>query len=199
MAGLAAGTQDPPAAHTPSVPASQPLRLDIRVFDGTTDVTGDTVVSLFEAGRRVGPRRVPLGPSGERQITLPPGQYDLQLLHQDDGHVLGVRWTSLRLLVAYPGEHGRHLEVVNMRPGFGALQVRRAGAAAELGSVSWTATLRAAGAREPVGTAVQGDGYVLFIAPPGRYDITVRTSTGATHVVRDAEVREDLTYLKSWN
>lgn len=199
MAGLAAGTQGSAAPHTPSAPASQPLRLDIRVFDGTTDVTSDTVVSLFEAGRRADPRRVPQAPSGERQITLPPGQYDLQLLHQDDGRVRGVRWTSLRLLVAYPGEHGRHLEVVNMRPGFGALQVRRAGATAELGSVTWTATLRAAGGEEPVGTALRGDGYVVFVAPPGRYDVAVRTSTGATHIVRDAEIREDLTYVKSWN
>lgn len=199
MAGLPAATPGSPASDTPPIPASQPLRLDIRVFDGTADVTNDTVVSVFDAGRRDDPRRVPQTSSGERHITLPPGQYDLQLVHQDDGQVRGVRWTTLRLLVAYPGEHGRHLEVVNMRPGFGALQIRRAGPAAELGSVTWTATLHAAGRPEPVGSAWPGDGYVLFVAPPGRYDVTIRTSTGATHVVRDATIEEDLTYLKSWN
>ena len=63
----------------------------------------------------------------------------------------------------------------------------------------WTATLQRAGTREPVCTALSGDGYLLFVAPPGRYDIEVRTATGATHMVRDAEVREDLTYLTTWS
>lgn len=199
MVGLGAAAQTVAPPSTSSGSPSQPVRLDLRVFDGTTEVTTDTVVSLFDTGRRVDPRRVPQAANGERQITLPPGQYDLQLLHQDDGRVLGVRWTSLRLLVAYPGEHRRHLEVVNMRPGFGALQIRRAGSTAEDGSVAWTATLHVAGRREPMGRPLRGDGYVLFVAPPGRYDVEIRTDAGTTHAVRDAEIREDLTYLKSWN
>lgn len=190
MAGLGASS----AHQSPA-----PLQLDIRVFDGPTEVTTDTMVAVFDAGRRGDPRRVPQVANGERQVALPPGQYDLQLVHQDEGRVLGVRWTTLRLLAAYPGEHGRHLEVINLRPGFGALQVRRAGATAEQGRVAWTATLQRAGTREPVGTALPGDGYLVFVAPPGRYDIEVRTATGVTHMVRDAEVREDLTYLKTWS
>lgn len=199
MAGLATDSRGPASPPAPAAQTSRPLRLDVRVFDGLTDVTRDTVVSLFDAGRRDHPRRVPLMPSGERQITLPPGQYDLQLIHQDDGRVLGVRWTSLRLLVDYPGEHGRHLEVVNLRKGFGALQLRRAGGAADAGPITWTATLRPVGGGDPVATAPGGDGYALFVAPPGRYDVSVRTATGATHVVGDVAVREDLTYLKSWD
>lgn len=178
--------------------ATQGLRLDIRVFDGTAEVTRDTIVSLYNSGSRVDPRRVPVAANGERQMTLPPGQYDLQLLHQDDGRVLGVRWTSLRLLVAYPGEHGQHLEVLNMRPGYGALQVRRAGTQPELGAVPWTATLRPAGGGSPVRESLRGDGYLLFVAPPGRYDLEVRPATGAPQVLREVEVREDLTYLRSW-
>ncbi len=174
------------------------LRLDIRIFDATNEVTGDTIVSLYDAGSRAGARRVPLASNGERQLQLPAGQYDLQLLHQDDGRVLRVRWTTLRLLVAYPGAHGQHLEVLNMRQGFGALQVRRATAAAELGSVPWAATLRPAGGGEPVASPVRGDGYVLFVAPPGRYDVEIRTREGETRWIRDADIREDLTYLKSW-
>lgn len=189
----------PAVAPSPSPPqTAQALRLDIRVFDATAEVTADTIVSLFDAGSRANARRVPLAPNGERQVELPAGQYDLRLVHQDDGRVLRVRWTSLRLLVAYPGEHGQHLEVLNMRPGFGTLQVRRAATAAEVGGVPWVATLRPAGGGEPVGAPIRGDGYVLFVAPPGRYDIEIRTRAGETHWVRDAEIREDLTYLKSW-
>ena len=188
---------DPPAPKVQSAKPSETLWLDLRVFDGTAEVTTETVVSLFNAGARVNPRRVPQAPNGERQIALPPGQYDLQLLHQDDGRVLGVRWTSLRLLVGYPGEHGRHLEVLNMRPGFGGLQVRRAGEA-ELGGVTWNATLRPAGGGDPIGKAIRGDGYLLFVAPPGRYDVEIRTREGETHWLRNAEIGEELTYLKSW-
>ncbi len=197
LAGLPMGS---PAADTRPLPAQadQALRLDIRVFDGTDEVTADTIVSLYEAGARANARRLPLAQNGERQLPLPPGQYDLQLLHQDDGRVLRVRWTSLRLLVAYPGEHGQHLEALNMQRGFGALQVRRASASAERGGVHWVATLRPAGGGEPVGAPIRGDGYVLFVAKPGRYDVEIRTRAGETHWIRDAEIREDLTYLKSW-
>ena len=188
----------PPVLLPTRVESGQTLRLDIRVFDATDEVTADTIVSLYEAGTRANARRVPLAANGERQLPLPAGQYDLQLLHQDDGRVLRVRWTSLRLLVAYPGEHGQHLEVLNLRRGFGALQVRRAAAAAELGSVSWAATLRPAGGGEPVGSPVRGDGYVVFVAPPGRYDVEIRTREGETRWIRNADVREDLTYLRSW-
>jgi hypothetical protein len=177
---------------------AHPLRLDIRVFDATNEVTADTIVSLYDAGTRANARRVPLAPNGERQLPLPAGQYDLQLLHQDDGRVLRVRWTSLRLLAPYPGEHGQHLEVFNMQPGFGALQVRRAAGAAEQGSVSWAATLRPAGGGEPIGSPIRGDGYVVFVAPPGRYDVEIRTREGQTRWIRNAEIREDLTYLQSW-
>ena len=190
-----------PAVAPASFPAqtAQALRLDIRVFDATAEVTADTIVSLFDAGSRTNARRVPLAPNGERQLALSPGQYDLRLVHQDEGRVLRVRWTSLRLLVAYPGEHGQHLEVLNMRPGFGALQVRRAAAAAELGGVPWVATLRPADDGEPVGAPIRGDGYVMFVAKPGRYDVEIRTRAGETHWIRGAEIREDLTYLKSWS
>lgn len=186
------------AQPAPDAAPAVPLRLDIRVFDGTTEITGETVVSVFEAGSRANARRVPRAPGGERQITLPSGQYDVQLVHQDEGRVRGVRWTSLRLLVAYAGEHGRHLEVLNMKRGMGALQVRRTGTTAEEGRVSWTATLHPPDGGAPVGSSIAGDGYALFVARPGRYDVQVRTADGQTHWIRDARIHEDLTYVKHW-
>ncbi len=187
-----------PAARALQPDQATSLRLDLRVFDGLDEVTDATVITVYDAGSRTTPRVVPAGPEGERRIALPAGQYDLQLLHQDDGRVLAVRWTSLRLLVAYPGEHGRHLEVLNLRPGHGALQVRRAGATPETGVVGWSATLRHGGRDTAAATAVPGDGYLLFVAPPGRYDLDVRTPDGRHERIRDVEIRENLTYLTSW-
>lgn len=174
-----------------------PLSLDVRVFDGTTEVTDATRVTLHDAGTRTAPRQMPQAPNGERQLALPSGRYDVQLLHVDDGRVLGVRWTSLRLLVGYPGAHGRHLEVFNMQPGHGALQIRRAGTSAELGTVRWTATLHPAGGGAPVASQ-PGDGYLLFVATPGTYDVEIRTREGDPHWLRGVQVQADLTYLHSW-
>lgn len=184
-------------AVSPAQP-SEPLRLDVRIFDGVTDVTASTLVTLYDTGSRVNPRRLPLAPSGERQVTLPAGQYDLQMVREDEGRVRGVRWTSLRLLAAYPGEHGRHLEVLNLRRGFGALQVRRAGSSPESGQVGWGATLHPPGGGAPVASGLAGDGYVVLVAPPGRYDLHLRTPDGQTRRLSDVEVVEELTYLKSW-
>ncbi len=176
-----------------------PLSFDVRVFDGTTEVTPATRVTIHDAGTRDAPRQVPLAPNGERQLTLPSGRYDVQFVHEDAGRVLRVRWTSLRLLVGYPGAHGRQLEVFNMRPGYGALQVRRAGSSPERGPVRWTATLREAGGGVEVGTPVAGDGYLLFVTRPGTYDLEIRTSDGETRWRRGVHVVEDLTYLHSWS
>lgn len=186
------------AAGVHTVPqAAEPLSFDVRVFAGTTEVTANTIVSVFDAGSRTNPKRMPLAADGERRMSLPMGLYDVQLVQQDDGRVLAVRWTSLRLLVNYPGEYGRHLEVFNLQQGFGALQVRQAGVE-ESGRVAWRATLRPAGGGETVGTAEHGDGYVLFVAPPGRYDVEISNASGAPTWIRGAEIHEDLTYLKSW-
>ncbi len=177
---------------------ARPLSLDVRVFDGTTDVTSATRVTAYEAGTRTAPRQLPMTSGGERQIALPSGRYDVQLIHEDAGRVLGVRWTSLRLLVGYPGAHGRHLEVFNMQAGYGALQVRRAGATPESGSVRWSATLREEGGGAVVASTVNGDGYQLFVARPGTYDLEIRTTDGNTLWQRGVQVVEDLTYLHTW-
>lgn len=185
-------------AVAPAPQPTAPVSLDVRVFDGTTEVTEQTRVTLYTAGSRTEPRQLPLAPNGERQLALPTGRYDVQLLHLDDGKVLRVRWTSLRLLVGYPGAHDRHLEVFNLQPGYGALQVRRAGATAELGTVRWKAALREAGGGNIVAPPQPADGYLLFIAQPGTYDLEITTADGATQWLRGLQVVADLTYLHTW-
>jgi hypothetical protein len=184
------------AASSLSIAQPADLSLDVRVFKGVQEVTRETAVSIFDTGSRQNSRRIPLGTSGERQIMLSPGQYDLQLVQHDEGRVLGVRWTSLRLLVAYPNEHGRHLEVLNLQPGYGALQIRQAGAL-ETGHVNWDATLRPAGGGEAVSPVQQGDGYLLFVGRPGTYDVEVRTASG-TRWIRNAEIHAEQTFLATW-
>ncbi|MGI8671991.1 MAG: hypothetical protein ACR2LU_05235 [Luteitalea sp.] len=176
--------------------SAAPLTLDVRVFRGVTDVTGDTLVTLFPVGARTGGRPVPLVPSGERRLALPSGQYDLQLVQQRAGEVVGISWTSLRLLVDYPGEYQQHLEVVNLEKGWGALQVRRAGTR-EQAPVAWSARLTRRDGSEAA-RGVVGHGYVVLVAPAGTYDVEVTRADGSTTAIRGVEVRENLTYLKTF-
>ncbi|HTV01865.1 MAG TPA: hypothetical protein VMF13_15055 [Luteitalea sp.] len=177
------------------IQAGSPLSLDVRVFRGATEVTGDTTVTVFPAGSRTNGRPAALA-SGERKLTLPAGQYDIQLLQQADGKVGGIVWTTLRLLADYPGEQQRHLEVLNFEKGWGALQIRQQGAR-EAGPVRWTARLvRKGGGEVAKGTA--GDGYQLLVAPAGTYDVEVTRADGTTSTLPGLEVRENLTYVRTF-
>ncbi|BCS32747.1 hypothetical protein TBR22_A19690 [Luteitalea sp. TBR-22] len=165
-----------------------PLRLDLRVFRGTVEVTRDTAVTVYPTGVRTGGVAAPLVPSGERRATLAAGQYDLQLLQQRDGAVSGIAWTTLRLLVDYPGEGGHHLEVINFDKTYGAVQVRHAGA-------GWSVRLLRRDGAE-VARGVPGDGYQLLVAPAGTYDIAiVGPQPGRIH---DVEVKPNLTAVRSF-
>ena len=48
-------------------------------------------------------------------------------MHERDGRVLNIRWANRLVVMAYPDESGHHLEVINFRNGFGALQIRAPG------------------------------------------------------------------------
>ncbi len=176
---------------------SSPLSLDVRVFRGPVEVTRDTHVNVFPAGTRTNGQAAPLSSSGERQLSLAAGQYDLQLVQHDEGKVSGIAWTTLRLLVDYPGEHGRHLEVLNFDKTFGALQIRAA-VPATPGAPAWTARLVRKDGSE-VARGVSGDGYQLLVAPAGTYDVVIEPSAGAAPVrLPDVDVRANLTYVRTY-
>ena len=103
--------------------ATQPLSLHVRVFRGQAEVTKETLVTVFPLGVRINGQAAPLA-GNERRLPLAAGQYDLQLVQEQDGKVNGIAWTTLRLLVDYPGEGGHHLEVLNFEKEWGALEVR---------------------------------------------------------------------------
>jgi hypothetical protein len=170
-------------------PATDPLTLELRVFNGRGDVTSEARVAVYRAGERSDP----LAPSALRlgSITLqvPAGFYDVQAIWEKDGHVIGIRWAERLVVMAYPDEGGRHLEVINLRGGFGALQVRGK-AAGPLPDVA----LYVSGVRDKEAAArLPGTGYALFVVPAGTYDVFVRDAPASWHT--QIEVPVDRTRL----
>ncbi len=170
------GTQAPP-----------PLTLLIRVFNGAEEVTAESRVNIFRAGER----QSPLAEARARSVVetaVPQGMYDAQVIHEREGRVLSIRWAERLIVMPYPDEDGRHLEVINFQNGFGALEVRPHDRQAEV-------AIFAAGSRQQeAAKRFGGIGYALFVVQPGRYDLRVQ-SNGRTTWHSDIEVPADRTRL----
>ena len=108
------------AAQTPS----GLLTLDIRIFLGGDEVTAATRVTLHRAGDRSMALAPAPGSDGRHVFEVPAGIYDAQAVREHDGRVLNIRWAERLVIMPYPDEGGRHLEVVNFTNGYGALQVK---------------------------------------------------------------------------
>lgn len=180
-----------PQAPSPGV--TGPVSAEFRVFDGTTEVTTSTRLRVTPAGRRDAPAvdaRVPITP-------LPAAIYDVQASRVDDSGVVAVAWAERLAVMHYPDEGGRHLEVINFQPGFGALQLRATGGRL---AASEVAMFRAGDRGTPVAKPIAGANYVLFVVPSGRYDIRVQHAehdgTADTHWILSVEVPVDRTRLK---
>jgi hypothetical protein len=171
------------------------LSLEIRVFAGAEDVTAETRVAIHRAGDRGAAiaQTQPSVANGRHVFTVPEGIYDAQLVRERDGRVLNIRWAERLVVMPYPDEGGKHLEVVNFTNGYGALQVRspRPGPLPEV-------ALYAAGERTrpaaPPAVRSDIDGYVLFVVPPARYDVQV-SAGGRQSWHPDIEIPLDRTRL----
>ena len=109
-------------------PAHEPqLALELRVFNGAEDVTAQTRVAVHRAGDRTRPLILIEAGHAVLSADVPPGIYDVQAIREREGRVVAIRWAERLVVMKYPDEHGRHLEVINFQPGFGALEVRGAG------------------------------------------------------------------------
>ena len=111
-----------PAAQEPQVS----LTLEVRAFNGTEDVTAQSRFTVHRAGERqtsVTPAPIRMG-DGQPALQVPSGVYDVQAIHERDGKVVNIRWANRLVVMPYPDEKGHHLEVINFKNGFGALQVR---------------------------------------------------------------------------
>lgn len=152
------------------VQAGEPLTLEIRVFAGAQEVTGDTRISVHRAGDRGTPLAQLTPQTGRLEIAVAPGIYDVQAIREHDGRVVGIRWAERLVVMAYPDEGGHHLEVVNLETGFGALQLR-----GRQSTAAPDVALFAAGQRTKEAAArLTGDGYALFVVPAGSYDVRTR-------------------------
>jgi len=154
--------------------AQQLLTLEIRVFLATEEVTRETRITVHRAGERGQPVSQIGSGAHSVEIKVPPGTYDAQAIHERDGRVLNIRWAQRLVVMPYPDEGGRHLEVINFTTGYGALQLRVAE------GISLDLALYGAGERGQPAPAAAGPGYTLFVVPAGQYDMHVRRGSRAT-------------------
>jgi hypothetical protein len=184
LACFATGTQAPAGAET--------VRLEVRVFAGADDVTPRARVQIHPSGTRTTP--LAAATRGERHIVeVAPGLYDVQAIVEQEGRVVGIRWAERLAVMAYPDEAGDHLEVINVRNGFGALQVR----AKDGAPVQGDAVLYPSGSRDSarrVTPTTRTAAWMLFVVPEGRYDLVA--AADSRQQVSDIEVIADRTRLK---
>jgi hypothetical protein len=169
-----------------AVQAPATVSLNIRVFDGSDEVTHDTRITLFRAGEHQSPVAEVRG-SGPLITTVPAGIYDAQAIHEKDGRVVGLRWAERLVVMPYPDEQGQHLEIINLQSGFGALQVR-----GQSGETPDVAMFAAGDHQQEAAKPVSLAAGALFVVPAGRYDLRVRRD-GATTWHPGIEVPVDRT------
>jgi hypothetical protein len=191
-------------AQTPNPPAvadsGPPVRLELHVFDGNASVTNEVKLKLYPRGQRTSEIPVALTANGGGlSANVPVGYYDAQAIRERRGQVVDLRWAEQLLVQRYPDEYGRHLEMINFKPGYGGLQIRPAPAEA-VAAKGWSAVAYAAGdAAKEVGKAVPAGEDLLLALPGGRYDVKLTLGDKSTQWLRDIEVPSDRTRLKTWS
>jgi hypothetical protein len=159
-----------PLALLALAPVQESITLEVRTFDGPTDVSEVTRVIVHRAGDREQPvGRVDLGPN--RTVTVSPGIYDAQAIREKSGRVVNIRWAERLMVMAYPDEKGHHLEVVNFQSGYGALEVRGASGRGPEAVVALFAPLDH---NRPAAQPAINPRYALFVVRAGEYDVFVR-------------------------
>jgi len=187
----------PPAAPAITVPPGGPnVRLQVRVFDGVTEVTREARVRLYPAGRRGTPIKLTLGTDRAYEADVPVGLYDVQAVRMRSGSVAGVRWVERMLVQKYPDEYGRHLQVVNLQEGFGALQIRPDG---DAGPAGWSAVATPPGVpATEVGKARALGPDLLLVVPAGTYDVKVVLPSAQPAWLTGIDIPDARTRLKTW-
>jgi hypothetical protein len=183
----------PARAQVP--PPAGDVTAEFRVFAGQEEITATTRLRVMPTGKRERVTAVAQGP--HPSATLAPGIYDVQAFRMRQDAVVGIRWAERLVVMQYPDEGGRHLEVINFEPNFGALQLRAAHGEMRAYEV---AAFPAGDRTTPSGSPVRGSDYVLFVLPAGQYDIRVRHAAAPdaedTHWLLDVEVPADRTRMK---
>jgi hypothetical protein len=156
------------AALAVQQPAPVSLTLELRTFNGPEEVTPHTRVTVHRAGDRGEPLHRSTSADGQIRVQVPAGIYDVQVIHEREGRVANIRWANRLVVMPYPDEAGHHLEVVNFKNGYGALQIRGKLAVHDV-------ALYPAGRRDKALAApIAGPTYLLFVVPAGFYDLQLR-------------------------
>ena len=175
--------------------SSASVELIVRVFNELDEVTAHCQIAVYVADTRDAPLVPDLRPGMGHHVEVEPGLYDLQITWRGPGDTVAIEWAEHLSVLWYPDEGGRHVEIVNLQPVFGALLVRP--------PVAWLETDRdwrvSAFLHGGVGRAgfeaVDGTDHRLFILPAGRYDLVA--GLGSTELtVTDVEVPAQRTRLK---
>jgi hypothetical protein len=154
------------------MPAQSTITLEVRTFDRTADISEATRVVVHPGGRRDQPvGQISAGP--RRTVTVGPGIYDVQVIREQSGRVVNIRWAERLIVMRYPDEDGHHVEVVNFQSGYGALEVR--GATGRRADADVTIFIAGEHNRQAA-TATTTSTYTLFVVRAGEYDV---------HVTRD--------------
>jgi hypothetical protein len=195
----APATAQAPAASAPVVipPGGPSVRLQIRIFDGVDHVTRETRVRLYPAGERGTPIQMTLSGDQAFEADVPVGLYDVQAIRERAGAVSGVRWVERLLVQKYPDEFGRHLQVVNLKNGFGALQIRPDGDTTAPAGWSAVATPPGSPGME-VGKARALGPDLLLVVPSGTYDIKVMIPSAPPAWISGLDIPDARTRLKTW-
>jgi hypothetical protein len=170
-----------------------PIRTEFRVFDGTREVTTDTRLRVRPSGSSEEGRVVE---GSELRLELPPGIYDVQAVRQESGQVVGIRWAERLVIMPYPDEGGRHLEVINFTNSFGALQLRWPdGQAPDPAGIA--VTVSKSGEPRPVpARVITGLGYLLLVLPADTYDLRITRPSQDAILLSGVEVPTDRTRMK---
>ena len=145
------------------------LTLELRVFNGTEEVTAHTRLTVYRAGERNDPLRQSTSADGRVLVQVPQGIYDVQAIHEREGRVLNIRWANRLLVMPYPDEDGQHLEVINFKNGFGALQIR-----SKPGRLPNVVLYEVGKRDKPAASPLTTTSYLLFVVPAAAYDLLVR-------------------------
>jgi hypothetical protein len=181
------------APPSQSAQSSAPIRTEFRVFDGAREVSTETRLRVRLSGSSEKGRVVE---GSELRLELPQGIYDVQAVRQESGQVVGIRWAERLVVMPYPDEGGRHLEVINFTNSFGALQLRWPdGQAPDPAGIAVTVS-KTSDARPVPARVITGLGYLLLILPADTYDVRI-TRTGQDAIVLSGiEVPADRTRMK---
>ena len=193
--------QTPPAPPAPPVAGDAgTVRLELRIFDGPEDVTGETRVRLFPRGQRTNDLPTTSAPGQAITATVPVGFYDAQAIREKRGEVAGLRWAEQLLVQRYPDEYGRHLAgdqlQTRLRRTADPPVARRGGRRQGLDGHRLR---RVRPAAKEAGKAVVAGEDLLFALPGGSYDVKLTMGDKTTQWMRDIEVPADRTRLKTWS